>query len=101
VPRILKDCASHPVTRGSHVKKHSHNFVETFDGFLGFGLNRQSNEDTLAVYLQKFSDDTLMNTVLKKMSDDDLETMFDIITGMLKRYLTDAEYHRIFLKDER
>jgi len=80
--------------------KHSHNFVETFDGFLGFGLDRQSNEDTVQVYLQKFSDDYLMGTILKRMTDEDLEQLFTVISKMLKQYLTESEYHRLFLKEE-
>ena len=32
--------------------KHSHQFVETFDGFLGYGMDRQSNEHIVQVYLQ-------------------------------------------------
>ncbi|OPY06534.1 MAG: hypothetical protein A4E66_02171 [Syntrophus sp. PtaB.Bin001] len=78
--------------------KHSHNFVETFDGFLGYGLDRQSNENTLAVYLQKFSDDGLLNIVLKRMSDEDLTELFDVISKMLKKYLSEPEYHQFFLK---
>ena len=80
--------------------KHSHRFVETFDGIVGYGLDRQSNEDTVQLYLQKFSDDDLMKTILKRMSDEDLEGVFDIIGRMLKTYLTEPEYHRLFLKDE-
>jgi hypothetical protein len=80
--------------------KHSHCFVEAFDGFLGFGLDRESNENTVQMYLQKFSDDELMETILKRMTDDDLTELFEITAKMLKKYLTDPEYHRLFLKDE-
>ena len=69
--------------------KHSHNFVETFDGFLGYGLDRQSDEDTVRFYLQKFSDDILMETILKRLSDDDLNELFNIISKMLKIYLSE------------
>jgi hypothetical protein len=79
--------------------KHSHRFVETFGGFLGYGLDRQSNEDTVQMYLQKFSDDHLMETILKRMTDDDLAEVFEIMSKMLKRYLTEPEYHRLFLKE--
>ncbi len=78
---------------------HSHSFVETFDGFLGFGLDRQTNEDTVEVFLQKFSDDRVMERVLKRMSDEDLRDLFEMTSKMLKKYLTDPEYHRLFLKD--
>jgi hypothetical protein len=79
--------------------KHSHNFVETFDGFSGYGLDRESNENTVQLYLQKFSDDHLMKTILKRMNDDDLDEMFEITGKMLKKYLTEPEYHLLFLKD--
>ena len=81
--------------------KHSHRFVDTFDGFLGYGLNRESNENTVHLYLQKFSDDDLMKTILKRMTDDDLAELFETMGKMLKKYLTDPEYHRLFLKDEK
>jgi hypothetical protein len=79
--------------------RHSHRFVETFSGILGFGLDRQTNEDTVQVYLQKFSDDDLMKIILTRMTDDDLTEIFDITGKMLKKYLTEPEYHRLFLKD--
>ena len=79
--------------------KHSHRFVETFDGIAGFGLDRQSDENTVQVYLQKFSDDRLMETILKRMSDDDLTEIFETVSKMLKKYLTEPEYHELFLKD--
>jgi hypothetical protein len=82
------------------VAKHSHRFVEKFDDFFGYGLDRESNENTVQVYLQKFSDDELMKTVLKRMTDDDLTDLFEIMGKMLKKYLTEAEYHRLFLKEE-
>jgi hypothetical protein len=81
--------------------KHSHRFVDTFDGFLGYGLDRESNENTVHLYLQKFSDDDLMKTILKRMTDEDLAELFEITGKMLKKYLTDPEYHRLFLKDEK
>jgi len=80
--------------------KHSHKFIETFDGFLGYGLDRQSDEHTVQAYLQKFSDDRLMETILKRMTDDDLKEILDVVSKMLKDHLTELEYHRLFLKEE-
>ena len=80
--------------------KHSHRFVETFDGIVAHGLDRQSDENTVQVYLQKFSDDHLMKTILKRMTDDDLTEVFEITSEMLKSYLTEPEYHQLFLKEE-
>lgn len=78
--------------------KHTHNFVENFDGFIGYGLDRKSNEQTVQFYLQKFSDDTVMEMIIKRMSDDDLDELFEVISRALKKYLSEEEYHRFFLK---
>ena len=86
--------------KGVVMKKHSHRFVETFDGLLGYGLDRQTSEDTVQVYLQKFSDDQLMKTILKRMTDDDLTDVFEFISKMMKKHLTEHEYHQLFLKEE-
>lgn len=80
--------------------KHSHTFVETYDGFLGYGMDRQTDENTVQIYLQKFSDDALMATVLGRMSDEDLTEVFNVVGKMLKKHFTEPEYHRLFLKDE-
>ncbi len=79
--------------------KHSHRFVEDFSGFIGFGLDRQSDENTLIYYLQKISDDTLAPVLTSRMTDEERLEMFDLIGRLLKTHLSDDEYHRLFLKD--
>ncbi len=82
------------------MKKHSHDFVETYKGLVGFGLDRETNEQTLIYCLQKFSDDSLLKHLVKKLSDDELEELFNLITDKLATHLTEEEYHRLYLKDE-
>ena len=77
---------------------HTHNFVEEYNGFVGFGFNRETDENTLMYYLQKFSDDELMNTLIKKMTDEELGETFDLVTRLLKSHLTEPQYHALFLK---
>lgn len=79
--------------------KHSHDFVETYDGMGAYGLDRRSNEDTVKLYLQKFSDDELTGTVLKRMTDDELDELFDFMGKMLRKHLSEEEYHQLFLKE--
>jgi hypothetical protein len=79
--------------------KHSHNHVETYDGLIGFGLDRETDENTVIYYLQKFSDDELMSTIIKKLSADELEQTFSMLNRLLKKHLTHREYHTLFLKD--
>ena len=78
---------------------HSHRFVEDFDGFVGFGLNPKSDMDTVIYYLQKFSDDQLMDLLRDRLTDGDRQSLFDLISGLLRKHLSETEYHRYFLKD--
>ena len=81
------------------MSNHSHCFVEDYQGFVGFGFNRETDENTVMYYLQKFSDDDLMNTLKKKLSDQELAELFDIMTRLLKKHLTESQYHALFLKE--
>jgi hypothetical protein len=80
--------------------KYSHRFVEEYDGFEGFGFSRDVDEATITCYLQRFSDDDLMAVLRSRMTGEDMEGLFDYITGLLKQYLKDEEYHKYFLKDK-
>jgi hypothetical protein len=79
--------------------KHSHRFVEEYDGFVGMGFSREVDEKTLVYYLQKFSDDQLMSLMSRRMSQRDMEELFDRLNRLMKTYLSDDEYHRHFLKE--
>jgi hypothetical protein len=81
--------------------QHSHQFVETYNGLVGYGLDRETNEHTLICYLQKFSDDKLMKVLISRLSDLEMEDMFDRISALLSKHLTEEEYHQLFLKEER
>lgn len=79
---------------------HSHRFVETYEGLVGFGLNRETNENTIIYYLQKFSDDELMEVMRNRLDDNDLASLFDQISGLLRKHLSEDEYHQYFLKED-
>ena len=79
--------------------KHSHRFIETYNGFIGFGLDRETDENALVYYLQKISDDTLARTLIQRMTDEERQAVFDMLSRLLKDHLSDNEYHQLFLKD--
>lgn len=81
------------------MKKYSHDFIEDYDGFLGFGWDRETDENTLICYLQMFSDDRLMKTLSRRMSDDELDELHRLINRLLIQHLNDNEYHELFLKE--
>ena len=81
------------------MSKHSHEFVEKYDGFIGFGLDRETDENAVICYLQKFSDDQLMALLRQRLTDVELNEIFTLISRLLQRHLSEAEYHSCFLKD--
>ena len=83
------------------MSKHSHRFVEEYEGPVGFGFDRKTDEQTLTYYLQKFSDDELADTIMARLSDPDMEELFNLLGRLIKQYLTEEEYHTLFLKDGR
>jgi hypothetical protein len=80
--------------------KHTHQFVERYEGLVGYGLDRETDENTLICYLQKFSDDAVMSAIIKRLEDRELAELFDLINRLLRRHFSEAEYHRLFLKDD-
>ncbi|MBW2336987.1 MAG: cytoplasmic protein [Deltaproteobacteria bacterium] len=79
---------------------HTHNFVETYEGLVGYGLDRETDENTVICYLQKFSDDRFMATMTKRMTDEELLELFELINRLLRKHLAESEYHALFLKDD-
>jgi hypothetical protein len=79
--------------------RHTHRFVEDYAGLIGFGLDRETDENTLICYLQKFSDDAVMAAMVRRMEPAELTELFDLINRLLRRHFTEAEYHGLFLKD--
>jgi hypothetical protein len=80
--------------------KHTHDFVESYQGLVGYGADRETDENTLIYYLQKFSDDRFMSLITKRMTDEEMLELFDLLNRLLKNHLTEAEYHSVFLKDD-
>jgi len=79
--------------------QHKHQFVEEYTGLLGHGLDRETDLATLQVYLQKFSDDELMEKILPRLSPEEIDQFFDLIAASLRRHLSEEEYHQLFLRD--
>jgi hypothetical protein len=40
-----------------------------------------------------------MKALAERLSDEELEEIFSLLTRLLKKHLSDSEYHRLFLKD--
>ncbi|MGD8561422.1 MAG: cytoplasmic protein [Desulfarculaceae bacterium] len=81
--------------------EHSHKFIDQYTGLVGFGFDRPTDEATVQFYLQKFSDDGCMAKILPRLEEQELADIFDLLSLILKRHLSEEEYHSVFLKDHR
>ncbi len=81
------------------MKKDTHNFVQDYKGLGAFGLDRATDEETIMFYLQKFSEDSFLKTLLPRMSEQELEEIYLFINEKLKKHILEDEYHSLFLKD--
>ena len=81
------------------MEKHAYKFIENYEGIGAFGWDRKSDEETVKFYLQKFAEDSFMDLLIKKLSDQELEEIYSDINKLLRNHLTEAQYHRHFLKD--
>lgn len=81
------------------VKRHSHDFVNKYDGMVAFGFSREIDEKSIMYLLQKFTDDKLLEVLIPRLSSEELSEIFEMITRLLKSHLSEEEYHRLFIKD--
>ena len=64
-----------------------------------FGLNRQTDEQSLAVFLRLFSRESFLQTLIPRLSDDEIIGLVDQLTLVLRNHLQEEEYHELFLDD--
>jgi hypothetical protein len=83
---------------GRSMGRHKHEFVEGYTGMVGYGMDRETDEATVQVYLQKFSDDGMMQAILPRLSKEELDEIFDLISRLMRTHLKEKEYHALFMK---
>ncbi|MCK5162845.1 MAG: cytoplasmic protein [Desulfobacula sp.] len=81
------------------MKKDTHNFVQKYQGLGALGFDRATDEETIMFYLQKFSEDSFLKTLVPRLSDQELEEIYLFINNKLKQHISEDEYHDLFLKD--
>lgn len=62
-----------------------------------FGMSRDKDEESLVTFLKMFSNDRLTDTLIPRMSDEDINLVVDTLTEVMRNNLTNEEYHQLFL----
>lgn len=81
------------------MQKDTHQFIKEYKGIAAFGMDRASDEETIMFYLQKFSEDSFMRALLPRLSDQELEEIYEWVNAYLRKHIPEDEYHSLFLKD--
>lgn len=62
-----------------------------------FGMDRVTDERSLAAFLQIFSSQDLLETLIPRLSDAEITEILDFVSGVMHKHFSEKEYHRFFL----
>jgi len=64
-----------------------------------FGLDRVTDEKSLEIFLKLFSRDQLLDTLIPRLNDFEIEQVVDLLSTLMRTHLQEKEYHELFLDD--
>ena len=62
-----------------------------------FGMDRATDERSLAAFLQIFSGQELLENLIPRLSDEEITEILDFISAVMHKHFSEKEYHRFFL----
>jgi len=65
-----------------------------------FGLDRALDVRSFVMYLRLFGREELAALLAERMTSEEIIACVDHLTDLLKKHLSEAEYHRYFLDDQ-
>ncbi|MGE4559189.1 MAG: cytoplasmic protein [Desulfobulbus sp.] len=65
-----------------------------------FGLDRETDEQSLIEFLHHFNDERLLRVLVPRMSEEEIHQVVDLLGLIMKNNLSGDEYHRLFLHEE-
>lgn len=68
-------------------------------GDICFGLDRETDERSLGLFLKRFSRDEVLQTLLPRLTDQEITQTLDLLSSQLHAHLKKEEYHSLFVDD--
>lgn len=65
-----------------------------------FGLSRELDRESIICFLQLIGNQKLTETLAKRLSEEEIQEIVQFFTGVLKKNMTEEEYHTLFLLEE-
>ncbi len=66
-----------------------------------FGLNKETDEKSLIIFLQLFAQKQLLETIIPRLDPQEQEDLVDQLSRLMHNHLNKQEYERLFLNDNR
>ena len=70
-------------------------------GNICFGLSLDLDRRSMATFLQLCGERDFAEIFADRLTENEILALTDHIMGLVRRHLSEGEYHRIFLKDRR
>jgi hypothetical protein len=64
-----------------------------------FGFDRETDEQSLMLFLQRFTDKKVLEVLLPRLQDKDILATVDFLTTIMQKNLSEKEYHSLFLAE--
>lgn len=64
-----------------------------------FGLNEELDRTSISCFLQLLGREEFTELLAKRLSSGDVQEMVHFLTGILKKNLSEDEYHQLFLNE--
>lgn len=64
-----------------------------------FGLDRATDEQSITTFLQRFAKPNLLEKIVPLLEDHEIEELLASLSSLMAKYLTESQYHRLFLTD--
>jgi hypothetical protein len=65
-----------------------------------FGLNRKLDQESLTCFLQLIGRPEFADNIAHRLSSEEIQELVHYLTGVLKKNMTEDEYHELFLLED-
>lgn len=62
-----------------------------------FGLNRQTDEQSLDHFIRRFASPAVLETLIPRMTDEEITETLDFLNKIMGKHFKESEYHSLFL----
>jgi len=69
-------------------------------GTICFGLSVELDKQSCAAYLRLLGQPELADTLCARLSQEEINQLIELISGLMRAHLSKDEYHRLFLGEE-